>query len=138
MWTKSDETLKFSEVGELSAISAFNYSDSRGKLREAGQTYEVETISLADLLAKYDAPREIDYLSIDTEGSEYDILANFDFDRHEFAVITCEHNFTPIREKIYALLTSKGYQRKYPGLSRWDDWYVGPRFRQQKAQTDGV
>ena len=44
--------------------------DSRTK----GIKYEVETISLEDFLEKYNAPNIIDYLSIDTEGSEYEIL----------------------------------------------------------------
>ena len=31
--------------------------------------------------------------------------------------------FSENRKKIYDLLTSKGYNRKYVGLSKWDDWY---------------
>ena len=84
----------------------------------------VETISLVDLLKKYNAPKHIDYLSIDTEGSEFDILENFDFNTYSFSVITCEHNYTPMRDKIYDLLTSKGYERKLTEVSRWDDWYI--------------
>ena len=77
-----------------------------------------------DLLKKYDAPNEIDYISIDTEGSEYEILSKFDFAKYRFKVITCEHNFTPMRESIYKLLTTNGYRRKFFALSRFDDWYV--------------
>ena len=40
--------------------------------------YKVKTISLEDLLVKYNAPNIIDYLSIDTEGSEYEILSKLD------------------------------------------------------------
>jgi hypothetical protein len=76
------------------------------------------------LLDKYKAPRCIDYLSIDTEGSEYEILSNFDFERYQFRAITCEHNFQPAREKIYSLLTGKGYTRKFDKLSKFDDWYL--------------
>ena len=68
------------------------------------------------LLTKYNAPKEIDYLSIDTEGSEFEILNNFDFDRHQIKVITCEHNFTPMRSKIFDLLIRNGYARKYIGF----------------------
>ena len=79
---------------------------------------------MSDLLEKYSAPSIIDYLSIDTEGSEYDILNAFDFQKYKFRVITCEHNFTPMREKIYDLLIKKGYKRKLSNISRVDDWYV--------------
>ena len=54
----------------------------------------------------------------------HEILKAFDFDKYKFRVITCEHNFTPMREKIYRLLTNKGYQRKSTNISRVDDWYI--------------
>ena len=66
----------------------------------------------------------IDYLSIDTEGSEYIILSNFDFTKYSFSVITCEHNFSPMREQIYSLLSKHGYISKYQNLSKFEDWYV--------------
>lgn len=77
-----------------------------------------------DLLIKHKAPKYIDYLSIDVEGSEYEILNAFDFNLYSIGVITVEHNFSAQREKIFTLLTSKGYKRKYENLSYWDDWYV--------------
>ena len=65
------------------------------------------------MLIKYNAPKFIDYLSIDTEGSEYEILKNFDFKSYKFRVITCEHNYNENREKIYELLTENGYERRF-------------------------
>ena len=126
VWSDSSSVLDFNEVNEaeLSTITRFNKNDWASKNRKYGKSYEVKTISLVDLLIKYNAPKIIDYLSIDTEGSEYEILSHFDFDLYQFKVITCEHNYTKMREKIYDLLTSKGYIRKYVGFSRWDDWYV--------------
>jgi hypothetical protein len=76
------------------------------------------------LLKKYDAPNQIDYLSIDTEGSELEILNAFDFSKYSFGVITVEHNHTPQRELLYSLLTSKGYKRIFETVSNIDDWYV--------------
>jgi hypothetical protein len=89
-----------------------------------GTRYDVKTISLEDLLDKYDAPAEIDYLSIDTEGSEYDILSALNFEKYRFKVITCEHNYAAQREKIFSLLTENGYVVKHRELSLFDDWYV--------------
>ncbi len=126
VWSDSSSTLDFNEVDEteLSTIAKYNNCDWASDRRKNGNNYEVKTISLIDLLVKYNAPKVIDYLSIDTEGSEYEILSNFDFDSYQFRVITCEHNHTNIRDKIYHLLTSKGYKRKYIGLSEFDDWYI--------------
>ncbi len=66
----------------------------------------------------------IDYLSIDTEGSDFEILKNFDFNSFKFRVITCEHNLNKNREKIYKLLTENGYKRKFTEISKFEDWYV--------------
>jgi hypothetical protein len=84
----------------------------------------VSTISLNDLLSKHNAPKHIDYLSIDTEGSEFEILNSFDFSSHSFGVVTVEHNFTPVRQKIFELLSGHGYTRQFENLSKFDDWYV--------------
>jgi FkbM family methyltransferase len=108
----------------LSTIDLFKNYDFHKKDRKKLKTYKVRTISLIDLLKKYNAPKIIDYLSIDTEGSEFEILKNFDFNLYTFKVITVEHNFNSYRKKIYDLLTNQGYKRKYIGLSNWDDWYV--------------
>jgi FkbM family methyltransferase len=127
VWSKSNTKLTFIEtdIPALSTIDYFRSKDWPKNLRQTGnKKYEVETISLLDLLDTHRAPQMIDYLSIDTEGSEFEILSNFDFDRYQFRIITCEHNHTPIRQKIHELLTSYGYTIKFDDLSRFDDWYV--------------
>jgi FkbM family methyltransferase len=126
VWKETGEKLTFSEVAEpeLSTLASFSDDDFHGQSRKSYTKYEVETVSLGELLRTHRAPEIIDFFSIDTEGSELEILAAFDFTKHRFKVIVCEHNYAPIREHIYGLLTSKGYVRKYPDLSRFDDWYV--------------
>ena len=126
VWKSSGENIVFNEteVGELSTVDSFSDTDKHKKSRKSGKRYTVETIALLDLLDKFEAPKLIDYLSIDTEGSEYEILKNFDFDKYKFRVITCEHNYTSKREKIFDLLTKNGYARKFEEISKFDDWYV--------------
>ncbi len=126
VWKKTGEKLIFreSKLPLYSTIKDLSNKDHHKYLRKKGKTYEVITISLNDLLKKYGAPKDIDYLSIDTEGSEYEILQNFDFEKYNIKIITCEHNFTDIREKIFNLLKKKGYQRVYQDLSKHDDWYL--------------
>ena len=126
VWHKTGETLQFQEADSstLSTIAGFGDSDSHSKTRGKGKEYTVTTISFNDLLSKYEAPKTIDYLSIDTEGSEYIILDSLNFDDYKFRVITVEHNYTELREKVFRLLTSKGYKRVHTGYSLFDDWYV--------------
>lgn len=126
VWSETGLELMFNQVNgpELSTIDAFSSCDLHSERRRNGKKYFVKTISLLDLLKKYQAPKEIDYLSIDTEGSEFEILKNFDFNKYNIKIITCEHNYTPVRQKIFDLLTSYGYERMYEEESAWDDWYI--------------
>ena len=126
VWKSTGDTLSFNETkkSDLSTINYFSKLDIHKKNRSNGNIYNVKTISLEDMLKKFKAPFFIDYLSIDTEGSEYQILENFNFDKYKFKVITCEHNYSQDRKKIFNLLTNHGYQRKFTELSKWDDWYI--------------
>jgi FkbM family methyltransferase len=128
VWATSNATLTFNEadLGEFSTVDSFSSADSYEQIRKKGRKYAVNTISLTDLLDKYKAPGVIDYLSIDTEGSEFEILEDFNFDKYQFRVITCEHNFTAQREKIFSLLSRNGYVRKFEAFSDIDDWYIRP------------
>jgi D-alanyl-D-alanine dipeptidase len=62
-------------------------------------------------------------MSIDTEGSEFDILSSYSFSR-DIKLLTIEHNYTDQRYLIYSLMISKGYVRILEELSHWDDWYI--------------
>jgi FkbM family methyltransferase len=140
VWRDSTSTLRFKQIAEepeLSTIDAYASNDHLANSRRHGSFYDVKTISLNDLLAKFGAPKEIDYLSIDTEGSEYEILSAFDFTKHQFRIITCEHNFTADRAKIFSLLSKYGYRRKFEHLSRFDDWYVRDDV-EQSPETRGL
>ena len=126
IWKESGKVLQFNETkeGELSTLDSFSNKDMHAHSRENGIRYEVETISLLDLLVEYKAPKFIDYLSIDTEGSEFEILENFDFNEYTFGFISCEHNFTDNRFKVFELLSGRGYVRVFEQFSQFDDWYL--------------
>lgn len=126
VWKFTGNSLEFAEASEaeISTLSSFKDGDQHASSRRSSHHYQVETISLIDLMAEHKAPDNPEYLSIDTEGSELEILQAFDFKRYPFKVITCEHNFTPAREKIHSLLTAAGYARKHEKISDFDDWYV--------------
>jgi FkbM family methyltransferase len=126
VYSVSGEKISFSEnyLGELSAITAYAEPNASGILKRTTSSYEVETISLLDLLKEHNAPKFVDFLSIDTEGSEFEILKNFDFQSYRFGAICVEHNFADTREKINKLLLASGYVQVHPDLSDFDDWYV--------------
>ena len=49
------------------------------KRNKSGHNHKVLSISLNDVFIKYFNSSPIDYMSVDTEGSELLILENFDF-----------------------------------------------------------
>lgn len=128
VWSVTGETLVFNEVRAraLSTIDSFSTEDGHARKRRGrrSNTYEVQTICLTDLFRKYDAPSDLDFLSIDTEGSEYEILQHLDFESYSPKIIAAEHNYTENRELIHSLLKSKGYRRHMTKYSMFDDWYI--------------
>lgn len=127
IWSSTGQELLFSECeeGEYSTISEYSSGDMHVGKRQTPREYPVKTVSLVDALDEHGAPSVVDYLSIDTEGSEFDILQAVDFGRYRFRVITVEHNHhRQRRSAIWKLLTGLGYRRVLPALSLVDDWYL--------------
>jgi FkbM family methyltransferase len=127
VWKETGARLEFkeTEVAEVSTLAALVDRDFNKGDRVKGTTYPVETVSLDDLLRAHGAPREIDYLSVDTEGSELDILKAFDFASYDIKIVTVEHNFVePDRQEVRKLLDANGFLRVFEPLSKFDDWYV--------------
>jgi len=90
---------------------------------------KVTTKTLTTLLDEIQAPHFIEFLSLDTEGSEYEILKAHDFDKYKFGYICVEHNrVEKTRKAIRELLESKGYEfYRENGDSHWgviDDDYI--------------
>jgi FkbM family methyltransferase len=137
VWSQSGKNLMFNEttIGELSTIDQFSHSDGHSVRRQAGKLYAVETVSLLELLESHSAPNVIDYLSVDTEGSEYEILSHFDFSKYTFRLITVEHNHTTMRSEIFDLLTAQGYRRVLEDISDFDDWYVHKSLKSRKSPS---
>jgi FkbM family methyltransferase len=128
VWDRTGERLAFKEVlgePELSTIADYADRDHHRSTRSAtGIDYQVETVSVNDLLAQHQAPKSIDYLSIDTEGSELQIIQSLDFNLYNIKIIPIEHNHTENRDSILSFLESKGYIRLFNNFTFWDDWYV--------------
>ncbi len=109
------------------------HAGKRAAYKQVGQVKMMESISLNDFLEQHGAPREIDYISIDTEGSEYEILNTFPFDKWRVRLFTIEHNFTERRKDIRQLMEKSGYICKE---SKWDDWYELTAHHEECASDD--
>lgn len=126
VWREGGVKLPFREARDagFSTLDTLTTKDRHAARRVAADIYEVETTTLCQLLSENDAPMLINYLSIDTEGSELDILETLDFDRYRPLVLTVEHNYRSDREKIVALMRAQGYARAPTQVSAYDDWFV--------------
>lgn len=129
VWTKTGETLSFRQAADpaLSTLDDFAGRDGHAQARADAAEICVETVSLTDLLDECRAPATIDYVSIDTEGSELAILGAFDFARYDVRLLSVEHNRTGNEAKLDAFLDAKGFERCFPQFSLIDGWYRNRR-----------
>lgn len=121
VWAVSGRKVPLSRIERAEELVL---AEDAGPPDNGAEAIEVDTVSLNDLLAGHNAPATVDYLSIDTKGTEFDILQTVDFGRWEFRVITVEHNYEARRSDVQRLLSEKGYARVHADVSRFDDWYV--------------
>ncbi|MFN8790911.1 MAG: FkbM family methyltransferase [Bdellovibrionales bacterium] len=123
----SNSQVTFTDVEdapELSTMTQYHSADKHSSKRKGSQ-HTVETVTLMDMLEFHRAPHEMGYLSIDTEGSEFEILKNFNFNRYRFKVVTIEHNHDAVKiDKLVTLLQGFGYKRYLPYISAFDLWFV--------------
>jgi FkbM family methyltransferase len=128
IYPQSGLRLKFAPAGELGTIHEYESGDFHAAARQAflkkNAYIEVETTNPNELLNHQSMPQIIDYLSIDTEGGEWDILRSIDFARRAFGLLTIEHNFVEDKRRLVCdHLTNLGYHR-IP--ANFDDWYYHP------------
>jgi FkbM family methyltransferase len=129
VYRESGRSLSFvasQEIGTLAEYAGDDaYAPDSAAAIASGGLIQVETITFAEIAAMADfAQTGFDYVSLDTEGSELDILRSIDLTRHRIALFTVEHNFVePRREEMRVLLGEGGYLRAEIGF---DDWYWNP------------
>ena len=126
VYSSSEKLVPFREssIGELSGIVEFGNNDGWRETRKIGTIHQVETVSLLDFLKQNNAPFRIDFLSIDTEGSEFAIIEHFDFCEWDIRFVAIEHNFTSSKEKIIDKMLNSGYVQVFPLISAWDVWFL--------------
>jgi len=93
--------------------------------------------SISDILKQYNAPKVIDYISLDLDsGAALPCIKNFDFDSFEIKCMTFEHDSyqhgPKMRDDSRIFLNTHGLEvvcedvTIFNGKS-FEDWYVNPR-----------
>jgi len=129
-----------SDLPVLSGLSCNLITEKKGQVWEKiGYTpYAVPTLTLFDLLEKHKSPNEIDYCSIDAEGSELAILSKF-FQENEQNESKYKINVFSVEiddnlKQVSDIMTSNGYYEEFNPYLRgqkfegreitWERYYV--------------
>ncbi len=101
-----------------------DFDNHAGERRTNFKSYNVKTLTLEKLLEIHNAPLKIDYLSIDTEGSEYDIIKNFNFSKYQINILTIEHNNNLNKDLIDELMNKNNYKKVLEKFSQYESWFI--------------
>jgi len=117
--------LTFRHVGGFPELSALeNYAASDQHDRSKADELSVETRGIVDVLQENGIPRTVDYVSLDVEGPEIEILEAMLAANYRPRVLTVEHNRLPERIETLTKLLEPDYDIVLSTASQWDLWAV--------------
>lgn len=114
------------QLGGIIADDTDNNMRARSEQLSDAEIITGECVTLADILERHGAPNEIDYFSLDVEGSEERIIRSLDFDTYRFQCITIERPTARVNE----ILFSNGYV--FVKNKRFDSFYVHETLAKEK------
>lgn len=123
-------------AGDHGGIVGTNFDNSGLKWKRQSQVEY--TVTLLEILERYNAPKVIDYLSLDVEGAEEFILQHFPLSNYKIRAMTIERPNDGLRK----ILEMHGYQQMMR-LSRWGEtlWahhdYINDFDMDQMQEFDG-
>ena len=115
------------DAGYLSSILHTEQHDQFENIRSKIQKsqFDVQVLGIKPFIAEFNVPERFLYLSIDTEGSDLDIIQNWPFQESRPICVTVEHNFNPFVEKsIDDCMKNNGYTRVLKSISSIDGYYL--------------
>lgn len=101
VFSQSNHHVKFKSQNVFSGIVQ---QDMDNKVSSSSDLHLITTTLMA-VLNYFQAPRVIDYLSLDVEGAEFHVLKHFDFGMYIFSIMTVERP----TEEFHRLLAKHGY-----------------------------
>ena len=121
--SKSDSTdvnFELNEDRQHSSITGFSSTPSSSLHRRI----KVKAFSLDSILEQENTPKYFDFLSIDVEGHEQNVLAGFTISKWLPRIVIIEHNDNPeLKEYILKYFLSHNYKLMLPAFSFHDFWF---------------
>lgn len=105
---------RFHKKGEFGGFVGDEFDNQQGS--QDYEDKEVSTVTLTNLLDQMNAPRVMDYLSLDVEGAELYVLQGLDHSKYTFLVITIERP----KHHSHHILSKHGYRFLYQ-LTDWGE-----------------
>jgi len=72
----------------------------------------VDVVTLANILSEHAQGKEIDFISLDTEGFDYKVLLGNDWGKYKPKVLCIEKADANVRSKIESFLIKQGYKKE--------------------------
>ena len=108
-------------IEELPASDLSRFVEKRGIFKK---THEVKAFTLQEVIDQNLSPISIDFLSIDIEGNDIDILKSLDLSRYNINAVCVEHNLREGSNEIIGYMDKNGYDLVYGEFSKNDYWFV--------------
>jgi FkbM family methyltransferase len=104
------EFIKVKNFNELSGFSEWMTEENKKAINESGdvERINITTKTFDDIMKNYPGIKTIDFMSLDVEGYELNILKSIDFQAYNFRFITVEEN--EHGDEITALMSKNGYK----------------------------
>ena len=117
-------TAKHQESVLIEELPASDLSRFVNKRKIFKKVHEVKALTLQEVIDNNLTSNEIDFLSIDIEGEDIEILKSLDLSRYKIKAICVEHNFREGSDEIIDFMHKNGYDLVYGEFSKNDYWFV--------------
>lgn len=108
------------QLGGVVADDTDNNARVRGEQLSKADIVELQARPLNEILERHNAPRMIDYFSLDVEGCEERIISTLDFRKYQFRCLTIERPTPRVNEVLF----ENGYV--FVKNDSFDSFYVHP------------
>jgi FkbM family methyltransferase len=129
------------EAGAVGGVWEFAAADFRNHFWGASTTIEnskpINCVPLRDVFHSISEHFYADFLSLDVEGAELDVLESIDFDKTAFGIILIEADTGNITKNVAVreFLVARGYAFLY--WYQRSDWFINDRFREIYQDNHG-
>lgn len=112
------------EFVQIRELPASNLSSPVSKSRFTDKIHRVPAFTLTEIIDRYFPSKSLDFLSIDVEGEDLEILASVDFSKYEINSISVEHNNRDNSEELLKYMEQSGYTIVWNEYSGNDFWFI--------------